>query len=417
MHRPGTAGILTPNCRRAVNPKDKTESKMEINATLLDRLADALNKAGYLISRSEFDSLARTITSQANRGGDYDSANDSKFSITKAIRGLAAKQGKTISEDTREADITYAQKTLLTGTTPGSFLVPTVQADQIIQLLASAHQVRAAGCRIWPMAGIQKLTVPVESAAPTVVWGTSSGAGAGGQGVVLTPTDPGLSQVSFDLKSAKSLVAIPNELLAASVPAIDQIVAEILSLGFGQAEMNTFVASPNVANAPISVYSAAGTTRVLANNGSANGGALKFNDLLSAAGQYFAQKGKGAPAWFMHPTVFYKDLMGLSDTNGRPIVTGFDTVQGPFQGRLFGWPVYVSAEFPTNLTVGSGTGQSYILFTNPLYLHIADRGGLEIQVSIERFFDSNQTGVRGVHQIDHAFAPAQAIIILDGVTV
>src|SRR5258706_2060292 len=213
---------------------------MEINATLLDRLADALAKAGYLVTRSQFEEIARTVTSQANRGGNYDSANDGKFSITRALCGLTAREGKIIRPETASADMEYVSKTLLTGTTPGSFLVPTIQADQIIQLLASAHQVRAAGCRIWPMAGIQKLTVPVESAAPTVVWGTSSGAGAGGQGVVLTPTDPGLSQVSFDLKSAKSLVAIPNQLLAASVPAVDPILAEILSLRFGQAGMNTF---------------------------------------------------------------------------------------------------------------------------------------------------------------------------------
>ncbi len=394
---------------------------MEFNARALDQLADALHKAGYLIPRSDFDALARKISGQAGSSGGwgiYDSSgNAGGFSISKALRGLVGKEGQVVVEATRETDIAYAQKSLLPGTTPGSFLVPTIQADSIIQLLASAHQVRAAGCRIWPMTNIQKLTVPVESASPNIVWGTSAGAGAGGAGVVLTPSDPNLSQVSFDLKSAKSLVAIPNELLAVSVPAVDQIVTEILALGFGQEEQRAFVAGTNTANGPASVYTAAGTTKILANNGNVSGGALKFGDLLAAAGAFYAAKGKGTPAWFMHPTVFYKDLLGLSDASGRPIVTGLESVQGPFQGRVFGWPVYISAEFPTNLAVGSGSGQSYILFTNPQYLHIADRGGLEIQVSTERFFDSNQTGVRGVHQIDHAFAPAAAIIILDGVTV
>ncbi len=119
----------------------------------------------------------------------------------------------------------------------------------------------------------------------------------------------------------------------------------------------------------------------------------------------------------MHPTVFYKDIIGLVDTQGRPIVTGWESVQGKIQRMLLGYPVYVSAEFPTNLAIGSGSNQSYILFTNPQYLHIADRGSLELQVSFERFFDQNETAVRGVHQIDHGFAPAAAIIILDGVTV
>jgi HK97 family phage major capsid protein len=267
------------------------------------------------------------------------------------------------------------------------------------------------------MPGIQRMNVPVESAAPTVVWGNSAGSGAGGQGQQLTPSDPNLSQVQFDLKTAKALVAIPNELLATSVPAIDQIVSEILALAFAQAEMNAMVATSAGTGMPGTVFAAAGTTVINANGGSANGGAVKFTDLLAQIGQFYAQKGKGKPAWFMHPTVFYKDVMGIVDANGRPIVTGFDSLEGAFQGRLFGFPVFVSAEFPTNQAVGSGTNQSYILFTNPQYLHIADRGSLELAVSFERFFDSNETAVRGVHALDHAYAPAQAIIILQGVNV
>src|SRR5258708_3507146 len=165
---------------------------MEINGTVLDQLADKLHQQGYMISRREFDELARSITRQA-----------------------ASKSSP----------------------------------------------------------GIQKLNVPVATPAPAVVWGTSSGAGAGGQGVTLTPTDPGLSQIAFDLKSAKSLTAIPNELLAVSVPAVDQIVAQILALAFAQAEMNAHVCNPNTPNGPVSVYNAPSTTTLFANNGSANGGA------------------------------------------------------------------------------------------------------------------------------------------------
>ena len=172
---------------------------MVFDAHVLDQLADALHKAGYLIPRSDFDALARKISGQAGSGGGwgiYDtSGNAGGFSISKALRGLTAKQGKTVVEATREKDITYAEKSLLPGTTPGSFLVPTIQADQIIGLFASAHQIRAAGCRMWPMSNIQKLTVPVESASPTIVWGSSAGAGAGGAGVTLTPSDPNLSQL------------------------------------------------------------------------------------------------------------------------------------------------------------------------------------------------------------------------------
>jgi HK97 family phage major capsid protein len=408
--------------------KRKNKTKMNFSPEVLDKLATALSESGYLSTRKSIEEVVRDIAAQGASGKGR-SAEPVRFSISKALRGMvfaANNQANTFSSvpgrseasaSSRDEDINYFKKTLLTGTTPGSFLVPTIQAGDIIQLLASAHVIRQSGARIWPMAGIQKMNVPVESAAPPVVWGTGSGAGAGGTGATLTPSDPGLAQMAFDLKNAKALVAVPNELIAVSVPAIDQVVSEILALAFGQAEMNVFVTSPSVANAPGSVYAAAGTTRILSNNGSANGGAVKYSDLLAVVGQFFAQKGRETPGWFMHPTVFYKDIIGLVDANGRPIVTGWESVQGKIQRMLLGYPVYLSAEFPTNLAIGSGSNQSYILFTNPQYLHIADRGSLELAVSFERFFDANETAIRGVHQIDHGFAPAAAIIILDGVTV
>lgn len=402
----------------------------KFDSSLLDDLAGALAKAGYLSTRAQIEQSVREIAAQMSAGkGRFDTEGKSNVSITKQIRGLifeAKREVRSLSRiegriqecaSGRDDDIAYAKKTLLTGTTPGSYLVPTFQADQVIQLLTSAHVVRQAGCRIWPMAGMQKLDVPVESASPTVVWGNSSGAGAGGQGVQLTPSDPGISQLSFDLRSAKALTAIPNELLAVSVPAIDNIVSEILGLAFAQAEMNAFVATTQGTGMPLPVYAASGVTTLLANGGNANGGAVTFSDLLGVLGEYFAQKGKGEPCWFMHPTVWYKDVLGLKDSNGRPIITGFDSLEGPFQGRLMGYKVFVSAEFPTNQAVGSGSNQSFILFTNPTYLHIADAGSLELAVSFERFFDSNETAIRGVHRLDHGFGPSQAIILLQGVNV
>lgn len=392
---------------------------MHFDAAVLDQLASALAEAGYLIPVREFRELAQKIDGQvrSTRGGKGTNFGENRFSISRAIRGLTAAAGHVIASDSREDDIAYAQRTLLTGTTPGSYLVPTIQADQIIELLASANVIRAAGARIWPMNGIQKLNVPIESSSPTIVWGNSAGSGSGGQGQQLTPSDPGLGQMAFDLKSAKALVAIPNELLAVSVPAVDQVVSQILALSFAQAEINAMLATATGTGMPGTLYAATGTTVVNANANNANGGAVKYTDLLGVVGSFYAAKGKGAPAWFMHPTVFYKDVMGILDSNNRPIVTGQDNVEQAFMGKLLGFPVFVSAEFPTNQAVGSGSGQSYIVFTNPAYLHIATPGGLELAVSFERFFDSNEVAVRGVNKVDFGYAPAAAIIILAGCNV
>ena len=391
---------------------------------VLDKLADALQRAGYLSTRQSIEEVVREVAAQAASGkGNNDPERPSPtrfirslcYFTNPAVRTFSSVPGR--ATPSREEDIAYAQRTLLTGTTPGSYLVPTIQADQISALLTSAQVIRKAGARIWPMNGIQKLNVPVATAAPTIVWGNSAGSGSGGQGQTLTPSDPNLSQLAFDLKSQKALVAIPNELLAVSVPAIDAIVSQLIGDSFAQDEINKQLATSAGTGMPTPLYAASGVTTTNSNANSASGGAVKYTDLLGVVGSFYAQKGKGAPAWFMHPTVFYKDVMGILDSNGRPIVTGQDNVEQAFMGKLLGFPVYVSAEFPINQSVGSGSNQSYIAFTNPQYLHIADEGALELAVSFERFFDSNETAIRGVHRVDFGYAPAAAIILLEGVNV
>jgi len=121
---------------------------MQFSAEVLDKLADAMSNAGYLISPRDFHDLVKKVEGQVGAKGRGSNFGENAFSITRFIRGLTAMGGNVINAASRENDLQYAQKTLLTGTTPGSYLVPTIQADAIIGLLTSAHVIRAAGCRV-----------------------------------------------------------------------------------------------------------------------------------------------------------------------------------------------------------------------------------------------------------------------------
>lgn len=98
------------------------------------------------LDRAIADIIAKTDQRQ-RRGG----ANG--FSLSTMIRGLRAMRGEAINPRTAEADINYV-KALSTGSAPGSYLVPTIQADEIIQFLETGGIARQAGFRIWPMTGI-----------------------------------------------------------------------------------------------------------------------------------------------------------------------------------------------------------------------------------------------------------------------
>lgn len=373
---------------------------MNVNQEALNVIASTLQEKFGFATVSQLD---RAIAEIMKRTAVREQAGN-RFSISTAIRGMLAMNSRALVEESKDADVEYV-RALTTGSTPGSYLVPTIQSDQIIQYLSTAGIARAAGVRVWPLAGVDKLTIPSALAAPTVEYL--------GQNTAQSASDPSLGQISFTMKTARCLTAIPNELLSTSSPAIDTILAELIGVSFAESEDNAmFSTSPVTGGPAATLYSVAGTTTYNVGN-SANGGNLSYADLTAVMWKAAAAKAKGPFVWLMSPRTFWQRVVGLVDSQSRPIVT--PDVQNAVVPRLFGYPVYVSPAIPENQSVGSGSNQSYAVFTNPKYIHIGDGQQIEIATSTEFLFSSNQTALRGVRRHDFAYAPAAGICLLKGI--
>jgi HK97 family phage major capsid protein len=344
---------------------------------------------------------AKAITSRVNG-----------FSLTTWLRGMMnANHIPPIKGTNAEKDLEYFQnmqekyirRDLSTTATPGSYLVPTIQAAEIVALLSDYGTLRRAGCRIVPMVGIEKLTFPTALAYPTVAWI--------GQDTAQSPSDANLGQVQFNLKTARSLTPIPNELLAVSVPPIDAIMSEIMAIGMAELEDKAFFSTLQQTNGPNSLYAQiANLTSLLAGGNNANGGALTYNDILATMSASRKAKARGPFAWFCNPYTLYQAIAGLLDKNSRPIFDPNVVVQ-----RLFGWPIYDTTWIAQDQANGSGSNQSYMVLTNPQYIMIGEPGTVEIAVSTEFYFDRNQVAVRGVKRTDIAIAPPKGVVILQGI--
>jgi len=373
---------------------------MQFDKPSVQALANELAKLGMFPLASDFHALAADVAKRAaNR-----TASGNDFSITRAIRGLTALRGAVVNPKTQSEDIQYAQRVLNTSDTPGSYLVPTIQAGEMIGMLSIGGLARSAGIRIWPLEGIQKLTVSVAATAPTIEWI--------GQNSEQSASDAVPGQISFDLRSRRALAVVPNELLTRSTPAFDAFLTEVLVQAYAEHEDNFIFRASAASGGPTPIYAASNTTTHLVGE-TANGGTMAYADLLRTVRKAYAAKANGPFAWFMSPRTFFDRVCGLEDTEGHLIVHPDATA--PFGFRLLGSPVFVSPEIPENLANGSGTNQSYILFTNPKYLHLAQSGGIEISVSTERYFEKNQTGIRVTQGVDLAVAPAAGVILLKGV--
>jgi hypothetical protein len=138
---------------------------MQVSEEVLRVVAETLQQKFGFATTTQLDRAVADVIAKTMRR----EAQPEKFSLSTMIRGLRALRGETMTPATAEADVKYV-KALTTGSTPGSFLVPTLQAEEIIQYLSIGGIARAAGVRIWPMNGVQKLTVPVATTAPSWVW-------------------------------------------------------------------------------------------------------------------------------------------------------------------------------------------------------------------------------------------------------
>jgi HK97 family phage major capsid protein len=232
-----------------------------------------------------------------------------------------------------------------------------------------------------------------------------------GENTQQSASDANLGQATFDLKTMRSLTPIPAELLAASVPPVDVMIAELLALGFGEAEDEAFFATTSKSNGPVSLYAQkANLTTLLSAGNGVSGGALGYTDILATMAASRKAKAKGPFVWFCNPHTLYETISGLLDKNSRPIFDPNVVVQ-----KLFGWPIFDTTHIAQDQSNGSGSSQSYLVLANPRYIMIGEPGTLEIAVSTEFLFDRNQIAVRGVKREDWQIAPPLGVAICKGI--
>ena len=365
----------------------------------------------YFPTKTDFE---RTVCDLEKKVHAKTSNRASDFSMSKWIRGMmVARNVPAIHGTNRESDLAYFQhydaemrkvnRDLSTSATPGSYLVPTIQANEIVSLLSDYGTLRKAGCRIIPMVGMEKLTIPLALAYPTVEWL--------GENTAQSASDANLGQVTFDLKTCRSLTPIPNELLASSVPAIDAILTDVMSIGIAEAEDKAFFSTTTVTNAPTSLYAQIGNLTSLAAGGnSANGGALTYKDVLAVLAKARNAKAVGPFVWFCNPYTLYNVITALLDSNSRPIFDANVILQ-----KLFGWPIFDTSWIKQDQSVGSGSLQSFMVLANPKYIMIGEPGAIEIAISTEFYFDKNQIAVRTVKRTDWQIAPPLGVTIIKGI--
>lgn len=230
------------------------------------------------------------------------------------------------------------------GGRPGSNIIQTaLDGSQMIDHLRAALVVRRLGARI--LSGlVGNLDIPRLKGSATTGWVAENSA--------LSASDLQVDKVSMTPKHAGALTEFLRNMLMQSSPDVEQLVRSDFAALLAEA-VDTVAIKGGGSNEPSGILVTSGIGSVAA--GSPDGGALTFDLVADLQGAVDDANADGAAMSFLTNTKQRRAAAKLKDSQDRPL--GLNVV---FQGM----PTAFSNLVPSNLTKGTGTNLSAMIYGN-----------------------------------------------------
>lgn len=268
----------------------------------------------------------------------------------------------------------------------GGYLVPTELSKQLYEVLVDNSVMRPL-CKV--ISTSTTMNIPVVSAHAGASWVSEAGSYGG--------TDPVFSQVTLSAYKLGALIRVSEELVADSAIDVQAFLARELGIVFARAEDAAFIAGDG-SGKPTGIVTA--TTNTVT---TASSSAFTADELIDL---YYALKPQYRKnAVFIANDAVIAAIRKMKDTTDQYIWSPGLSAGEP--DKLLGRPIYSSSDMPT-----VQAGNKVIVFFDPSYYVIADRGALEIQVLRERYADTGQIAYRATKRVDGKLVLAEASVAL-----
>jgi HK97 family phage major capsid protein len=347
------------------------------------------------------------VVDQIAAGGELRVApHETELRASKAGPGLSALMSKALGEGTGSS---------------GGYLVPPQIAAEVMGLLRARSAVLRLGPRTVPVA--RTLSVASISSGASAYYIAENGA------IPVSEQTFGLTPLLIPRELA-ALVPVSNKLLrdAAISPAIEEVLQRDLAEIMALRQDLAFIQGTGTGGEPLGIVNTPGLTP--GPDLGPDGGSPDFDTLKELVG---ALREKNAPfqqpGWIFHPRVVgvierLKDGVGryLADTG----LLTFDATGGG--GTLLGFKFVTTTQIPTNLSAGTSTDASYIIFGSDWdEAWIGENEDLTIEASNEAAYTSDggtswisawqnrQTVFRAVTVHDFALRRPQLFTVMTGV--
>ena len=367
----------------------------QFRGALLDKVASKPLNVDHEVGLSDKEvrsfSFVRAIKALSNpqdRRAQEDAAFE--FEVSEAA---AKKEGRTSRGLLIPVDVLYNKRDLTTSTASGTAkagnLVATdLLAASFIDVLRNKMVLNTLGAQF--LTGLNgNVAIPRKTSASSAYWVAENSA----------PTEstnaPAFDQVTMSPKTLGAYVDISRRLMLQSSLDIENLVRNDLATSIAVAMDGAAVAGSG-SNKPTGVLNTSGIGSVtLGTNGAAPTWAMVVNLVKEVETDNALT---GSAAFLTNGQVKAK----LSTTARQSSGVEGNFILGPDMANLYGFPIYVSQQVPSNLTKGSGSSLSAMLFGVWSDLLIGQWSGIDILV--DQYSGSNAGTVRVVAFHDCDFA-------------
>jgi len=285
----------------------------------------------------------------------------------------------------------------------GSNLVATEHLDnEFIDVLRAASV-------LLQMPGIHRLeglvgnvSIPRKTAAASGGWITGDGTDS------LTESDPTFDAITLSPHTAGGLTLFSHRMLKQSLPSIDALVQRDLAETLAAILDDAIVNGTGASNQPTGILNTTGIGSVaMGTNGLALADLDKVIDLESALTDLNADSGSLA---YLTNSKVVGAMKKLKTTTGEYLWADSKVGVSPAgtPGAINGYPVARSNHVPSNLTKGTGSSLSSMIFGNWADFVLASWGAFELEVDPYSNFAAGSVQVRVLTDVDMALRRASS---------
>ncbi len=281
----------------------------------------------------------------------------------------------------------------------GNLVASNKMPDQFIDIIRNQLAVTQLGARTMEGLPIGNVEIPRRTSGST--------AGFIAEDANLSESTGSFDTINLTPKTVGCFSKYSRLMEMQALPEIEGLIRSDMIEAIGQQIDLAAINGTGSNNQPLGILNTTGIGSVAIGN---NGGAPTIDKLIDLKGEVAIDSADVATAGFLINAKTEKTLSKLKDGDGRYFLDPYVSYLG--EASLCGRRVVVSNNVPSNLTKGSGSNLSAIIYGDFSQLMIAMFSNVEVLVDPFSDFASGKVGIRALASFDIALRQAPAFAAL-----